>query len=216
MREPIKIVIADDHSLFREGIQLVLKKEKSIEMIGEAADGEALLRLIDETAPDVVITDIDMPGKSGIEVTRIVKQQRPETGVLALTMFGEDHLLVDMMDAGANGYLLKSSRKEELLQAIQSASDGGTYFCEQTSIQLSKMIAASKAPKREAQPEFSVIELEVMRLICEQQSNKDISEVTQLAVKTVEKIRTKIFEKTGSLNLAGVVIYAIRHGYYKP
>lgn len=216
MREPIKIVIADDHSLFREGIQLVLKKEKSIEMIGEAADGEALLRLIDETAPDVVITDIDMPGKSGIEVTRIVKQQRPETGVLALTMFGEDHLLVDMMDAGANGYLLKSSRKEELLQAIQSASDGGTYFCEQTSIQLSKMIAASKAPKREAQPEFSVIELEVMRLICEQQSNKDISEVTQLAVKTVEKIRTKIFEKTGSLNLAGVVIYAIRHGYFKP
>ncbi|MEJ8841489.1 response regulator transcription factor [Lacibacter sp. H375] len=216
MSNPIKIVIADDHSLFREGIQLLLKKEKSIELAGEACDGEALLALIEDVKPDVVITDIDMPIKNGVEVTRIVKRAQPNTGVLALTMFGQEELVVDMMEAGANGYLLKSSKKEELLQAIQTASEGGSYFCEQTSVQLSKMIAASKVSKKQEEADLSATEIEVMRLICEQKANKEIADQLELAVKTIEKIRTKIFEKTGSTNLVGVAIYAIKHGYYKP
>ncbi len=216
MSEPIKIVLADDHSLFREGILLVLKKEKSIVIAGEAADGDALLQLIDEVEPDVVITDIDMPYKNGIAVTKIVKQQRPNVGILALTMFDEEHLLVDMMDAGANGYLLKSSRKEELLTAIQSAKDGGTYFCEQTSTQLSKMIAATKAGQKKEAVEFSETELSVMQLLCEQYATKEIADRTKLTISTVEKTRTRIIEKTGSVNIVGVVIFAIRHGYFKP
>jgi DNA-binding NarL/FixJ family response regulator len=216
MSEPIKIVVADDHSLFREGILLVLKKEKSIVIAGEAADGDALLQLIDEVEPDVVITDIDMPLKNGIAVTRIVKQQRPKVGILALTMFDEEHLLVDMMDAGANGYLLKSSKKEELLTAIQSAKEGGTYFCEQTSMQLSKMIAATKTVQKKEAVEFSETELSVMKLLCDQYATKEIADRTKLTISTVEKTRTRIIEKTGSVNIIGVVIYAIRHGYFKP
>lgn len=214
MNEPTTIVLADDHSLFREGILLVLKKEKSIVIAGEAENGEALLQLIDEVNPDVVITDIDMPLKNGIAVTRILKQQRPQTGVLALTMFDEEHLLVDMMDAGANGYLLKSSKKEELLLAIQSAKEGGTYFCEQTSTQLSKMIASTKVGRKKELVSFSETEQRVMKLLCEQLATKEIAERTKLTISTVEKTRTRIIEKTGSSNIIGVVIYAIRHGYY--
>lgn len=216
MRNAVRVVLADDHSLFREGMQLLLKKEKSIELTGEAADGDALLALIDDVQPDVVVTDIDMPGKSGIEVTRLVKQRYPLMGVIALTMFGEEHLVVDMMEAGANGYVVKGCKKEELLQAIYTASEGGSYFCEQTSMQLSKLIAASKTNKTEEVIAFSDTEIVVMRLICEQQTNKAIADALALSIKTVEKIRTRIFEKTKSTNLVGVAIYAIKHGYYTP
>jgi DNA-binding NarL/FixJ family response regulator len=216
MRKQVSVVIADDHSLFREGILLLLKKEKNIEVAGEAANGGVLLELVEQYNPDVVITDIEMPVKNGIEVTRTIKQLRPQTGILALTMFDQEELVVDMMEAGANGYLLKSSKKEELLHAIETASEGGTYFCEHTSIQLSKMIAAIKTPPPLEAPSFTPAEIEVMRLICEQKQNKEIADVLQLAVKTVEKMRTRIFEKTGATNLVGVAIYAIKHGYYKP
>jgi DNA-binding NarL/FixJ family response regulator len=213
MKKPINIVIADDHSIFREGIQLLLKKEKDIVCAGEAANGEALLALIEQVKPDVVITDIAMPLKNGVEVTRIVKREYPEMGVLAFTLFGQEELVVDMMEAGANGYILKSSKKEELLHAIQTASEGGTYFCEQISVQLSKMVAASKTPKKEG-PVITVTEIEVLRLMCEQKSTKEIADCLELSVKTIEKIRTRLIEKTGSINAVGLAIYACEHGYY--
>lgn len=216
MRNPVRIVVADDHSIFREGLQLLLKKEKTIEVAGEAADGDALLALIAEVEPDVVVTDIDMPGKNGIEVTRILKQSHPSIGVIALTMFGEEHLVVDMLEAGANGYVLKESKKEEIIQAILTASEGGTYFCERTSMQLSKLLATSKTNRQEEVIAFSETEITIMRLICEQKQNKAIADELELAVKTVEKLRTRILEKTKSANLVGVAIYAIKHGYYTP
>jgi DNA-binding NarL/FixJ family response regulator len=216
MRNPVRIVVADDHSIFREGLQLLLKKEKTIELAGEAADGDALLALIAAAEPDVVVTDIDMPGKNGIEVTRILKQSHPSIGVIALTMFGEEHLVVDMMEAGANGYVLKESKKEEIIQAILTASEGGSYFCERTSMQLSKLLATSKTNRQEETIAFSETEITIMRLICEQKQNKEIADELELAVKTVEKLRTRILEKTKSANLVGVAIYAIKHGYYTP
>lgn len=216
MRNPVRIVVADDHSIFREGLQLLLKKEKTIELAGEAADGDALLALIAAAEPDVVVTDIDMPGKNGIEVTRILKQSHPSIGVIALTMFGEEHLVVDMMEAGANGYVLKESKKEEIIQAILTASEGGSYFCERTSMQLSKLLATSKTNRQEEVIAFSETEITIMRLICEQKQNKEIADELELAVKTVEKLRTRILEKTKSANLVGVAIYAIKHGYYTP
>lgn len=194
----------------------MLKKEKTIELAGEAADGDALLALIAAAEPDVVVTDIDMPGKNGIEVTRILKQSHPSIGVIALTMFGEEHLVVDMMEAGANGYVLKESKKEEIIQAILTASEGGSYFCERTSMQLSKLLATSKTNRQEEVIAFSETEITIMRLICEQKQNKEIADELELAVKTVEKLRTRILEKTKSANLVGVAIYAIKHGYYTP
>lgn len=212
MSEPIKVVIADDHSIFREGIQLLLKKEKSVVFAGEASDGEMLLALIEQVNPDVVITDIEMPKRNGVEVTRLVKREHPQMGVLAFTMFGQEEVVIDMMDAGANGYIMKSCKKEELLQAIQAVSEGGMYFCEQTSMQLGKIAAASKMPKKEA--DLSSSEVDVLKLICEQKSNKEIADCLELSVKTIEKIRTRLFEKTGSINSVGLALYACEHGYH--
>jgi DNA-binding NarL/FixJ family response regulator len=131
-------------------------------------------------------------------------------------MFGEEHLVVDMMEAGANGYVLKESKKEEIIQAILTASEGGSYFCERTSMQLSKLLATSKTNRQEETIAFSETEITIMRLICEQKQNKEIADELELAVKTVEKLRTRILEKTKSANLVGVAIYAIKHGYYTP
>ncbi|HYM94351.1 MAG TPA: response regulator transcription factor, partial [Chitinophagaceae bacterium] len=107
----IRIVIADDYPLFREGIHLMLQKEKDLKITGEAGNGEELLKVVEREQPDIVITDIEMPVMNGIEATKRIKSKFPATGVIALTMFGDEHFLVDMLEAGASGYLLKSCNK---------------------------------------------------------------------------------------------------------
>lgn len=213
MKQRVKIVIADDYPLFREGIHLMLARE-NVEITGEAADGRELLSVVKNVQPDVVITDIEMPVMNGIEATREIKASHPQIRVIALTMFGEDHLIVDMLEAGAAGYLLKSSKKEELRDAIETVYEGGTYFCNSTTMRLSRMIAQRKISEKKEGIKFSEKEKEIIRLICEQYASKQIASVTQLTHRTVEKYRDHIMEKTGSKNVVGIVIYAIRHGIY--
>ena len=202
--------------MFREGIRLMLAKNSNIDIIGEASNGKILVDKVSELTPDVVVTDIEMPVMNGIEATRELKKMDPGIGIIALTMFGEEHLVVDMLDAGASGYLLKSSKKEELIQAIEFVKEGGTYFCNATTMKLSKMIAKSKTGDSNAQVRFSEKELEIIKLICEQYASKQIATATNLTHRTVEKYRDNIMEKTGSTNVVGIVVYAIRNGIYKP
>lgn len=216
MSQPIKIVIADDYPLFREGIRLMLINNKNISITGEAADGRELLSVVNNVQPDVVITDIEMPVMNGIDATRELKSRNPQVRVIALTMFGEEHLIVDMLEAGAMGYLLKSSKKEELTEAIEIVYEGGTYFCNNTSMRLSRMIAHRKTDEQKEEIKFSEKEKEIIKLICEQYASKQIATATQLTHRTVEKYRDHIMEKTGSKNVVGIVIYAIRHGIYNP
>lgn len=215
MKQRVKIVIADDYPLFREGIHLMLARE-NVEITGEAADGRELLSVVKNVQPDVVITDIEMPVMNGIEATRELKSRNPGVRVIALTMFGEEHLIVDMLEAGAMGYLLKSSKKEELTEAIEIVYEGGTYFCNNTSMRLSRMIAHRKTDEQKVEIKFSEKEKEIIKLICEQYASKQIATETQLTHRTVEKYRDHIMEKTGSKNVVGIVIYAIRHGIYNP
>jgi DNA-binding NarL/FixJ family response regulator len=215
MKQRLKIVIADDHELFREGIRLLLAQE-NIDIIGEAENGKELTRLVDELQPDLIVTDIEMPVMSGIEATRQIKAHHPATGIIALTMFGEEHLIVDMLEAGADGYLLKSIKKEEMKEAIEKVYKGGRYYCNSTSLRLSKMIAKSKTAGKNDGIKFSEKELEIIKLICDQNSSKLIAEATDLTRRTVEKYRDHIMEKTGSSNVVGIVVYAIRNGIYKP
>jgi DNA-binding NarL/FixJ family response regulator len=216
MKEAIRILIADDFPMFREGIRLMLAKEDNISIVAEADNGEELTSLFEQCSPDVVITDIEMPRMNGIEATKQIRMSNSKVGIIALTMFGDDHLIVDMLDAGANGYLLKSSKKEELLEAIESANEGGSYFCNSTTMKLSKMIASTKTVSNNEEIKFSDKEIEIMRLICEQYASKEIALQTNLTHKTVEKYRDHIMTKTGSRNVVGIVIYAIRNGIYKP
>ena len=193
----------------------MLGMENSILLSGEAENGKELLKVVEDLLPDVVITDIEMPVMNGIEATEKIKEKWPGTGVIALTMFGEDHLIVDMLEAGASGYLLKSTRKEELVEAIKAVNEGGTYFCNTTSMRLSKMIAQSKARVEKEKASFTEKEIEIIRLICEQYASKEIADKTNLTHRTVEKYRDNIMQKTKARNMAGIVVYAIRHGMYE-
>ena len=216
MKPPVRILIADDFPMFREGIRMMLEQDTRFQIIGEAGNGEELVGLVNNMELDIIIADIEMPVMNGIEATKQIKSKYPHLGVIALTMFGDDHLIVEMVEAGAKGYLLKSTRKQELIDAIDAVHGGGNYFCNSTSLRLSKMLANTWISEKNPEPAFSKKEIEIIKLICEQYASKQIADLTNLSHRTVEKYRDYIMEKTNSKNMIGIVIYAIRHGLYKP
>lgn len=217
MYAPIKIVIADDHEIFREGFKLLLKNQQEVQLVGEADNGRELLAVAAQQQPDIVITDIKMPLMDGIEACKAIKAKHPDMQVIALSMFNEDNLIVDMLEAGARGYLLKNTNKHELLQAVRAVYDGSTYYCMATSGKLTRMIAESKFNPYRNQPvkKFTPREMEIIKLMCEQHTNKEIATLLRLSIRTVESHREKIQEKTGARNSIGIVIYAIKNDLYE-
>lgn len=216
MYKPIRILIADDHEIFRDGFKLMMKKQTEIEIIGEAENGRELLELTAATLPDVVVTDIKMPLMDGIESTKQIKAAHPFIEVVALSMFDEENLVIDMLEAGAKGYLLKNTHKQEVVQAVTAVYKKETYFCKQTSTKLAQMIAKSKFTpfKPVKKPGFNERELEIIRLICQEFSNKEIAHKLNMSIRTVEGYREKILEKIEAKNVAGLVVYAIRNHIY--
>lgn len=214
----IKLIIAEDQALFRDGLRMLLHNEADIAIIGEAANGQEVMDLLLKEKPDVVITDIQMPEMDGVELTRELQGVYPEIKVIALTMYQEEYLIVDMLEAGAKGYLLKSSTKEKIVEAIHAVHANGRYFCETTSLKLMKKIAGSKVviSHKEDANKFTETEKEIIAMVCQQFSSKEISEKMHLGLKTIESYRNKIFDKMGVKNMAGLVIYAIRAGLFKP
>jgi DNA-binding NarL/FixJ family response regulator len=136
-------------------------------------------------------------------------------GVIALTMFSDDYLVVDMIEAGANGYLIKNTSREELLEAVHIAAKGGYYFCNNTTFRLSKLIARSKTNPFKPGNGLTTKEIDIIKLICQQYASKEIAPMTHLTEGSVEAARHTIMEKTGAKNVVGIVIYAIQHGIYK-
>ena len=214
----IRIIIADDHEIFRDGFKLMINKQEDIELVGEAGDGRELIELTTALKPDVIITDIKMPRMDGIEATKHLGQEFPDTGVIGLSMFDEEDLIVDMLEAGAKGYLLKNADKNEVLEAIRTVYQQEPYYCKHTSGKLAQMIAKSKFnPYKKAKKiEFSEREIEIIQLICQELTNKEIADKLFLSIRTVEGYRLKIQEKMNVKNSIGLVIYAIRNGFYKP
>jgi DNA-binding NarL/FixJ family response regulator len=214
---PIRVVLADDHEIFRDGFRVMLKKQPSVELIGEAADGEELLTKVEELQPDVVITDIKMPKLDGIGAAKILTKKFPHIGVISLSMFDEENLIIEMLEAGAKGYLLKNAHKNEIIAAVESVFNNQTYYCNHTSRKLTKMIADSSFnPNRRApKPEFSEREISVMRFICQELSNREIALQLKLSVRTIEGYRERIQEKISARNTAGIVVYAIRNRIYQ-
>lgn len=213
----IKIVIADDHEMFRDGFKLMLTKQKDIQLVGEAENGRRLLELVEEEKPDVVVTDIKMPIMDGIEAAKKIHEQFPDTGVIGLSMFDEDDLIIDMLEAGAKGYLLKNSNKEQIGEAIRTVYNGDPYYCKTTSHKLTQMIAKSKFNpyKKKEKIEFTEREIEIVELVCKEMSNKEIAEKLFLSIRTVEGLRLKISEKMNVKNPVGMVIYALKNGLTK-
>lgn len=214
---PIRIVLADDHEIFRDGFKAMIKKQPSVELLGEAADGEELVSIVRILQPDVVVTDIKMPKMDGLQATKIISSEFPNIGVIALSMIDEESLIIDMMEAGAKGYLLKNAHKNEIVDAIKAVNDHNIYYCDGTSAKLTRLIATSdKIPfNKKSKPELSPKEIDVVLLLCQELTNKEIADRLNLSIRTIEGYRDKIHEKIGAKNSAGVVIYAIRNGIYK-
>lgn len=213
----IKIVFADDHEIFRDGFRLMLTRKPEIILLAEAENGRELVQVTRQFQPDVVITDIKMPVMDGIEATRIITGEFPGIGIIGLSMFDEDDLIVDMLEAGAKGYLLKNAGKDQISEAIKAVSDGDPYYCRTTSNKLTQMIAKSRFNpyKKTVKVEFSEREREIIELIAREFSNKEIAEKLFLSIRTVEGHRLKIMEKTGVKNTVGLVVYAIKNNLLK-
>jgi len=209
----IRLVIADDHEIFRDGLALMLSKQQNIFLSGQAANGKELIELVNASKPDVVMTDVKMPGMDGIEATKHLLQQYPDLKIIALSMFDEENLIVDMLEAGAKGYLLKNADKQEILDAINQVYEDKTYYCRHTSAKLASLIVKSKfnPHKKSELVSFNEREKEIVRMICQQCTTQEIGERLFLSKRTVEGYRTRILEKMNVKNTAGVVIFALRH-----
>jgi two-component system, NarL family, response regulator NreC len=215
----IRIVIADDHEIFRDGFKLMLSRQPDIKVVGEAENGKELIELTAQLQPHVIITDVKMPIMDGIEATRYLSQHEPDIGIISLSMFDEEQLIIDMLEAGAKGYLVKNADKNEVIEGIKTVYGGDPFYCKHTSIKLAQMIATSKfnpRKKNNGKAEFNERETEIVILICKQYTNKEIGEQLFLSPRTVEGYRLKIQEKMDVKNIAGLVIYAIKNRLYVP
>jgi len=213
----IRLLIADDHEIFRDGLVLMLSKQPHLVLEGQAENGQELVDMVKAKQPDIVLTDIKMPRMDGIEATRYIRSHFPQVNIIALSMYDEENLIVDMLEAGARGYLLKNADKQEILEAIESVYQDKEFYCQDTSARLAAMIVKSKFnPYRKSElVEFTDREKDIVKLICLQFTAQQIAEKLFLSKRTVEGYRTRILEKMSVKNTAGVVIYALKHGIIK-
>ncbi len=213
----IRLLIADDHEIFRDGFKLMLTKFPEIILAGEASNGKELIEMAGNLQPDVIITDIKMPVIDGIEATKKITELFPDIGIIGLSMYDDDELIVDMLEAGAKGYLIKNAGKEQITEAIKTVYNNDPYYCKTTSHKLTNMIAKSRFNpyKKAAKVEFTERELEIVEQICKEMTNKEIGDKLFLSVRTVEGHRQKILEKMNVKNTVGLVVYAIKNGLVK-
>ena len=213
--QKIRVLIADDHKIIRVGLRGLIELSRDIEVVAEAENGTEVKELIKKFKVDVVLMDIDMGNTSGIETTRQLKTDHPEINVLGLTMHEEQDYIVEMLEAGASGYLLKSTGLDELLTAVRTAAKGDSYFSQQVSATLLQAITRKKtAPlsKNNHSAPLSDREIEVLRLIAQEHSNIEIAEKLFISVRTVDTHRRNLLEKLQARNTAGLVKYAIEKG----
>jgi DNA-binding NarL/FixJ family response regulator len=213
MKNSISLIIADDHEIFRDGLALMLSKQEAVSLVGQASDGHELLQLVEEKKPDIVLTDIKMPRLDGISAAKLLLQRYPNLKIIALSMFEEEDLIVEMLETGAKGYLLKNADKKEIMEAILTVNEGNIFYCKHTTAHLASLIVKSKFDSRLKAPStlFTVREKDIIRLICRQHTAQEIGDLLFLSKRTVEGYRTRILEKMDVKNTAGVVIFALKH-----
>lgn len=211
--DTIKVAIADDHKIFRKGVILSLRMYNNIRFVQEANDGNELLAGIAETAPDVVLMDLRMPGKDGIEATKIISRQYPQIKVLVLTMYEDERFVYHMMENGANGYLLKNSEPAEIRRAIMEVHEKGYYLNNFVNrILLKRSHARQKViPSLNSEITLSDKEKDVLRFICMEFTAAEIAQKMEISPRTVEAIKDRLMERFGSRNTAGLVFFAVKN-----
>lgn len=207
----IRVLLADDHAVLREGLRSLLTLQEDIEVVGEAGDGQAAVEMVRQLRPDVVVMDIAMPVMDGLEATRRLKQEYPETRVLILTQHDNREYVFSLLQAGAAGYVLKKSGGAEVAAAIKSVFQDGAFLPPGIAREVMDRYI-QRTPEETGRPRLTEREKEVLRLIAEGKSSKEIAEMLCLSVKTVMAHRTNIMEKLDIHSRTELVKYAIRQG----
>lgn len=207
--EKIRIIIADDHQLFRNGLKILLDGFPEFEVTGEASNGSDFLEIIKNTDADIALMDINMPEMDGIEATKRGLKNCPELKIIALSMYGEEEYYYKMVDAGAKGFLLKDSDISEVRDAILTVRKGGNFFSQELLYHVIQKIKHRESENKSAN--LSKREKEILLKICEGLSNQEIAETLFISKRTVDKHRANLLGKTGSKNTASLILFAIKN-----
>ncbi|MBQ6604094.1 MAG: response regulator transcription factor [Tidjanibacter sp.] len=208
-REVCRVLLADDHRLFREGLRGLLSVQSGIEVVGVAADGAELVSLTESVEYDVALIDIEMPVMNGLEAAEKILASHPEARLVALTMHNDEAYYYRMVELGVKGFLLKNSDIDEVVCAVREVCAGGSYFSQEL---LDSLVSNLKESQVEAEPLLSEREMEVLPLICQGLSNQEIADKLFISKRTVDNHRANIIEKSGCKNTAGMVVWAIKNG----
>ena len=205
----LRILLADDHQMFREAIRILLEREPHLEVVAETGDGLEVLRLVRETSPQIVCLDIEMPGLNGIEIMRRLSGCCPQVKVIGLSIFSDPRYVLDMMNAGASAYVTKAAAGAELLRAIDAVSRGQAYFCPDATNAIKDAVTSRAEP---AGAKLGNRERQVLKLVAEGHTSAQIAERLGIVSATVEVHRRNIMRKLNMHNVAELTRYAIRNG----
>jgi DNA-binding NarL/FixJ family response regulator len=209
----VKVLIVDDHEIMREGMSALLHKYSEYEVVGQAADGRQALEMVSRLEPDIVIMDVGMPNLNGVDATKQLRSQHPNLKIMALSTHSDGSVVAKMIKAGASGYMLKESAFEELIEGLNTLLDGKTFLCNKISkVVFSEYVGMVTNPKAKNGDGLTNREREVLQLVAEGNTTREIAEVLKLSTKTIDSHREHIMEKLGIRNIAGLTKYAIREG----
>ena len=212
----IRIVLADDHTIMREGLRSLLEKETDFEVVAEAGNGREALELVRKLSPNVVIMDVAMPDMNGIQATIKIREEMPEVKIIALTVHADKNYLAGMLRAGTSGYLLKDCAAEELVKAVRAVAEGKGYVSPEVAHLIMQDYGRPITEAEPAQSELTTKEKEVLQLIAEGVSTKEIALRLRQSVKTIERVRAQIMDKLKLFSIAELTKYALRHGLTSP
>lgn len=208
-----QVVLADDHALFRGGVRRILEEMGGVEVVGEAADGLALLELLKTVTPDLILLDISMPNLRGLEAIREIKKLCPQTQILMLTMHKEAEYLSQALAAGAAGYLLKQDADPELVQAVQRLQAGRTYLSPQIGEMVPDLLRRRQEPGGKPQEVLTHREKEILKLLAEGKTSREIAELLYISLRTVQNHRANLMRKLNIRRTADLIKYAMQKGY---
>jgi DNA-binding NarL/FixJ family response regulator len=208
----IKIIIADDHQMFIDGIKSLLVNENDIKVIGEALNGKQVLSLLEKELADIVLLDVNMPEMDGIEATKLIKQKYATVKILMLTMYNNQEFVFGLMNAGASGYILKNTGRKELLEAIQAVNDGKTFYSKEVTETILQNFAKKPGEKKIEAAHLTDREKDVLKLIAQEYNTQEIASQLFISANTVETHRKNLLSKLQAKNIAGLVKFAIQTG----
>ena len=211
---PIRILLADDHTVMRNGLRLLLERQPNLKVIGEAADGREAVNMAASQEPDVVVMDIAMPHLNGVEAARQIAMRSPQTAIAILSMHSDESYVIRSLKAGARAYLLKDSAEADLIEAIHAISAGKSFFSPAVS-RILKEDYVRQLGKVDAEDTYELLtnrEREVLQLVAEGRTNKEVAGMLNVSITTVETHRTHILQKLGLHSIPELILYAVRKG----